>query len=161
MAAHDSYISTSSDGGQLHPYSCLACRRRKRKCDRTFPCQDCQKRGLECIFTARKTPTRNPEGSAAQQKLAEMEAVVRSLRSQIDAASSSQISNDLLPKELSTQETAIADTQPQRSPDEPSNSSAAVEHEFGRLAIGQGRSRYVASHSWASIKDQVCRISKD
>lgn len=156
MSAQDSHIGTPSDGSQLHPYSCLSCRRRKRKCDRTFPCKDCQIRGLECIFTARKITTRKQEGSTAAQKLAQMEAVVRFLRSQIDSASSSQISNDLLPNKPSAQETAIGESEPQRSYDEPSTSSAPLEHEFGRLAIGQGRSRYVASHSWASIKDQVC-----
>ncbi|KAJ3498005.1 hypothetical protein NLG97_g1463 [Lecanicillium saksenae] len=90
-----------------------------------------------------------------EQKLAQMEAVVRSLRSQIDAASSSQTSNDLLPREFSAQATGAVNTPPNRPSDEPSDSSAALEYEFGRLAIGQGRSRYVASHSWASIKDQL------
>lgn len=33
-------------------------------------------------------------------------------------------------------------------------------NEFGRLVIDEGRSRYVNNRLWASLGDEVCRLSK-
>lgn len=42
------------------PLSCTSCRQRKVKCDRSDPCDQCLKLGIECIFPTRRI--RAPRG---------------------------------------------------------------------------------------------------
>ena len=42
----------------LHPYSCLSCRRKKKKCSRIYPCNNCTRLGSECVFAQRRVSTR-------------------------------------------------------------------------------------------------------
>jgi hypothetical protein len=53
--------------------SCLECRRRKLKCDKSHPCSNCTKFVRDCVFLA---PALDPE---AQQKLAEIKEKMGSL----------------------------------------------------------------------------------
>lgn len=36
------------------PYSCLACKQRKVRCDRQFPCAECIRMGVDCVAVSRK-----------------------------------------------------------------------------------------------------------
>lgn len=162
MAAQD-VSATSSSGspapvlaaaGQLNPYSCLACRRQKKKCDRVYPCINCQRKKLECVFTARKPSTRERDGPGAVNRVARLEAMVKCLRNQVDAASSSAATGD----ESTGSDTEMQSSRLQASPSQNSSQEPAgeLDQEFGRLAIAEGRSRYIAGHSWANIDDKVC-----
>ena len=53
--------------------SCLECRRRKLKCDRSSPCSNCLKHGRTCLFIA------GAMDATAQNKIAEMKEKVGSL----------------------------------------------------------------------------------
>lgn len=44
-------------GRILNPRSCVTCRRRKVKCDKTHPCHNCTRQHIECVFP---TPGRAP-----------------------------------------------------------------------------------------------------
>ncbi|KAI9837427.1 MAG: hypothetical protein M1837_002972 [Sclerophora amabilis] len=58
--------------------SCLECRRRKLKCDRTHPCKNCTKTARDCVFLA---PALDP---ASQSKLTEIKEKVGSLEQLIE-----------------------------------------------------------------------------
>ncbi|MCJ1383827.1 hypothetical protein MMC17_006941 [Xylographa soralifera] len=77
-------MSTSSSawiqsGLQDHEHirpACQVCKRKKIKCDRTFPCRQCKRSSLQCVPSARKTRTtpaskrgRDPELSNRLTKL--------------------------------------------------------------------------------------------
>ena len=53
--------------------SCLECRRRKLKCDRSAPCNNCAKNGRDCLFIA------NTNDSLTQSKIAELKEKMGSL----------------------------------------------------------------------------------
>ena len=53
--------------------SCLECRRRKLKCDRSAPCNNCRKNGRDCLFIA------NTNDSLTQSKVAELKEKMGSL----------------------------------------------------------------------------------
>ena len=46
-----------AQGRILNPRSCVTCRRRKVKCDKTHPCANCLRQHIECVFP---TPGRAP-----------------------------------------------------------------------------------------------------
>lgn len=58
--------------------SCLECRRRKLKCNKSQPCTNCQKFGRECVFLSSKLD------EASQLRLTEMKEKVGSLERQLE-----------------------------------------------------------------------------
>jgi hypothetical protein len=61
MASPDlqpSLSPSSPSSAPLQPYSCLLCKHRKVKCDRTTPCSNCRKLRAECVFRAPPPPRR-------------------------------------------------------------------------------------------------------
>lgn len=127
--------------GSLNQYSCLPCRGRKRKCDRVFPCVNCQRNGLECVFVSRRPSTRQPPSVALQERVRNLEALVSRMRHHLDLATGQTIQ--------SSYKAAIEEDMP---------TAAAVTKlgdSFGRLTVENGRSRYVANNSWASLEDEV------
>lgn len=52
------------------PLSCIHCRQRKIKCDKTHPCTKCKRSGLDCVFPERvRHPKRRRDGSKANNEL--------------------------------------------------------------------------------------------
>lgn len=43
-------LHVDSQGRLLNPRSCVTCRRRKVKCDKTHPCGNCNRAHIECVF---------------------------------------------------------------------------------------------------------------
>lgn len=121
----------------LQPYSCLSCRKKRKKCDRVDPCTNCRKSGAECIFAARKPSTRQHAGPSALERVRYLEGVVLQLRKQLEATSPTQYRrND--------------------EDDFDSDSEAAdLTQEFGQLAVKDGKSRYIASNFWANMTEKV------
>ena len=77
----------------LNPRSCVTCRRRKVKCDKSFPCSNCTKGGSECIFPAPGRAPRKPRQGVKVvsereaellKRLRRLEGVVSELSSQVD-----------------------------------------------------------------------------
>ncbi|KAL4984655.1 hypothetical protein BDW68DRAFT_14614 [Aspergillus falconensis] len=80
-----SNASTPRDYAVLKPKSCLACRKRKVRCDRQLPCTNCSRWLIECIFPSpvRRCPrarTRPRAHSTNDQALHDR---IRSLEAQI------------------------------------------------------------------------------
>ncbi|KAJ3715520.1 hypothetical protein C8R42DRAFT_223054 [Lentinula raphanica] len=49
-------VTMKKSGGKKVPLSCCECRRLKLRCDRTFPCGSCKKRGVSDICPDGKYP---------------------------------------------------------------------------------------------------------
>ncbi|KAL2824124.1 hypothetical protein BDW59DRAFT_88441 [Aspergillus cavernicola] len=72
-SSSSSESSTAPDHAVLKPKSCLACRKRKVKCDRQLPCGNCSRWSIDCIFPspirrcprARTKPGARPRGDEA------------------------------------------------------------------------------------------------
>lgn len=77
--------TVDSQGRALNPRSCVTCRKRKVKCDKTHPCTNCNRARIECIYPA---PGRAPrkvrkvgEGRDREllERLRRLEGVVKNL----------------------------------------------------------------------------------
>ncbi|RMZ15835.1 hypothetical protein D0860_01367 [Hortaea werneckii] len=72
-------------GRALNPRSCVTCRKRKVKCDRLYPCTNCNKAHIECVFPAPGRAPRKPRkpGDGRDKELLErlrrLEGVVKGM----------------------------------------------------------------------------------
>nr|OQO13184.1 hypothetical protein B0A51_17700 [Rachicladosporium sp. CCFEE 5018] len=79
--------TVDANGRALNPRSCVTCRKRKVKCDKTHPCANCNRAHIECIYPAPGRAPRRPrkagEGSGRDKELLErlrrLEGVVKGL----------------------------------------------------------------------------------
>jgi len=84
-ALHHLKPTVDAQGRALNPRSCVTCRKRKVKCDKTHPCTNCNRARIECIYPA---PGRAPRkvrkiGDGRDKELLErlrrLEGVVKNL----------------------------------------------------------------------------------
>ncbi|KAL2818335.1 hypothetical protein BJX63DRAFT_71082 [Aspergillus granulosus] len=69
-SSSSSEASLAADYAVLKPKSCLACRKRKVKCDRQVPCGNCSRWTIECIFPSpiRRCPRARTKPGAARSR---------------------------------------------------------------------------------------------
>ncbi|KAK7743479.1 hypothetical protein SLS53_004013 [Cytospora paraplurivora] len=62
----------------VYPLSCVNCRQRKVRCSKTYPCPNCVKGSLECVFPSRKKDRapRRSKNNELLSRLAKLEAIV-------------------------------------------------------------------------------------
>lgn len=168
---------------QLNPRSCVTCRRRKVRCDKTIPCANCIKVGVECVFPAPgRAPRKSKRPSETQllDRLKRLEGVIDQLRGEngrhpsvnVDAVAgipATKKSPTIVPALLQPQPSALKDaTSSRESQTEKAGCLQGVMGrdfrnlelrnlgaEVGRLVIDQGRSRYVSHKLWESLGDEV------
>ncbi|KAL7949267.1 hypothetical protein V8C42DRAFT_310423 [Trichoderma barbatum] len=140
---------------QLNPYSCLSCRKKKKKCDRVFPCVNCRKAGVDCLFVPRRPSTRPKTTQGMLERLQHLEGVIGHLR---DNYSNGATQSSLKNAEIRTNTIIEEEETTPRSDSTGTTQSDAVADlgtELGRLAVGDGRSRYISSSFWASLDEEV------
>ena len=147
--------STSS----LNPRSCVTCRRRKVRCDKRYPCSNCIKQGIECIFPgpgrAPRKPRKNPD-SELLLRLRRLEGVVKSLGAQVDEDGS--ITQP--PRAMAMVQDQMSQYSSGESPEPPEGGPKpmSIDKHVGRLVINDGRSRYVSNQFWASMGDEIAEM---
>ncbi|KAL2833544.1 hypothetical protein BJY01DRAFT_225143 [Aspergillus pseudoustus] len=69
-SSSSSETSPAPEYAVLKPKSCLACRKRKVKCDRQLPCGNCSRWTIECIFPSpiRRCPRARTKAGAARSR---------------------------------------------------------------------------------------------
>ncbi|KAJ3532954.1 hypothetical protein NM208_g8202 [Fusarium decemcellulare] len=138
-----------AEAGTLNPYSCLPCRERKRKCDRVAPCANCRKVGAECRFVPRRPSTRQPASVALLERLRHLETIISRMQNHLGPEVLRDIASDAANlKQLPKKTTQTPQLESAKDVDE-------LGTDFGRLAMGDGRSRYVIGSCWASLSDEV------
>ncbi|KAJ5347475.1 uncharacterized protein N7506_000728 [Penicillium brevicompactum] len=153
--------------------SCVTCRRRKVRCNKRFPCSNCTKAGIDCVFpppgrAPRKS--KRPPDAELLSRLRRLEGVIDHLKGgQAEGNPSAPGSSSTAPSvgpSVTQSDTAKSETEPQVQPQQgggcpfedsdpkrpPPNK---FENEFGRLVIDEGRSRYVSNRLWASLGDEI------
>lgn len=78
MSASPAPRQASDAGKEMHALSCSSCRQRKVKCSKTYPCPNCVRSGLACLFPTRKKD-RRPRTNRNHEllnRLAKLEAIV-------------------------------------------------------------------------------------
>jgi hypothetical protein len=152
--------------------SCVTCRRRKVRCNKRTPCSNCVKAGIECVFpppgrAPRKT--KRPHDAELLSRLRRLEGVIEQLSGQKPGAAEplSAVSSPSQHEPGPASPTEARQTTPQTQTadvgkcpfgldsDPQATKPRNLEHEFGRLVIDEGRSRYVSNRLWASLGDEV------
>ncbi|PWY72353.1 hypothetical protein BO70DRAFT_389413 [Aspergillus heteromorphus CBS 117.55] len=159
LFAHDSHVSSHASQDSLR--SCITCRRRKVRCNKKTPCSNCVKAGIQCIFpppgrAPRKS--KRPQDAELLSRLRRLEGVIEHLSEKkgSGAASPSETPSPNLPQRSENAppvELPVipADAGPEGCPlgmdpaklDPAKLGRRSMEHEFGRLVIDEGRSRYI------------------
>ncbi|PLB41939.1 putative C6 transcription factor [Aspergillus candidus] len=147
--------------------SCVTCRRRKVRCNKRCPCSNCTRAGIECVFPP---PGRAPRKSKRPVD-AELLSRLRRLEGVIEHLNDKNIASQERSKPPSPQQSHDASVSSSEcpgnteSPGDPEvcpfldpNKPAQprnLDHEFGRLVIDEGRSRYVSNRFWTSLGDEI------
>lgn len=129
--------------------SCLACSKRKIRCNRGNPCSYCTKIRVQCVYPETAQEGKKQIESDFNSRLKRIEASLLRLESKISNVSDHQISNHV------AQKSPAVSTIPNRE-DESSSSPAD-----GRLIKGQGDGRYVTNSFWADIEESVDDTAAD
>ena len=123
-------------------YSCHLCSRRKVKCDKTDPCLNCKRKGVECVFRTPAPPRRRkktlPE-AALLSRLKKAEELLKSHGLTIgakddDSHMADSQSDDM---DMNTFAEGRDSTSHNEKPTVPAMATS------GRLIVDEGKSRYV------------------
>lgn len=169
-------------GSSLLQRSCHDCNRRKVRCNKESPCDNCVRLGIECTFPPPgRKPREKPIKKQSQKshllsRLSLLEQEVQKLggQSQPRAPSTDQIEQEyrsqdpqigwILPSWLAgnlepDQSTKLDehDSEPRGKTKSPQDNSATLSDEFGRLVLDRnsGTSRYVNHRVLTGLADQV------
>lgn len=170
-----------SQGRPLNPRSCVTCRKRKVRCDKTHPCNNCRRANIECVFPAPGRAPRKPRkaGDGRDKELLErlrkLERVVKGLGAEVPGLEkeSEKDSSDHEARERAggsdvsivvSKALGCADGQSTRASEvDFQNKTNYIEEQkqsrfetrFGRLVINEGRSRYINNSFWANLSNEV------
>ncbi|EHK47823.1 hypothetical protein TRIATDRAFT_172547, partial [Trichoderma atroviride IMI 206040] len=142
---------------QLNPYSCLSCRRKKKKCDRLYPCINCRKDGTNCLFVPRRPSTRPKTAHGMLERLQHLEGVIGILRDNYSQGATHQSpkTTEACVNAITAGGETFHPSDPTRGRTTQDDAVAELGTELGRLAVGDGRSRYISSSFWASLDEEV------
>ena len=169
--ANDGHISPQQPGRSdsirstnLSQRSCVTCRRRKVRCDKIHPsCTNCNKAGIECIFPApgrAKRKSRKPQEAELLARLKKLEGVIQSLGAQTEEDKGTLRGPSVMPSIQGELEAHREDCSRQNGDhDQKRPSSTIIDKQLGRLVINDGRSRYVSNTFWASMGDEVQKVT--
>lgn len=153
---------SSTHSIQPHPRSCITCRRRKVRCNKIHPCSNCNKANIECVFPGPGRAPRKPKNRPDSELLARLrrlEGVVKSLGAEVNDDNQLDFEPNLSSQGGETKDLKRSshqvDTDLLKHPDPRNLAQREVEQEFGRLVIGDGKSRYVSNRFWARLGDEV------
>jgi hypothetical protein len=127
-----------------HP--CVACSRRKVKCDRKSPCTRCLTTGRDCEQPeVRRTPRRprKPQDGTVLDRVRQLENTLEEMKALLGHG---DISNSDPPERAETQDPQ-ADTEVERP--------RSLDESLERLVVEDEKTRFIGSTSWANITDQV------
>lgn len=183
VTSRASAVHVDSQGRTLNPRSCVTCRKRKVKCDKVHPCNNCTRNHIECVFPA---PGRAPrkvrkvaDGRDKEllERLRRLEGVVKGMgvevpgeekeyskdpdsrasmepRPQTDAAvSQMEVNGGSISRPASGFFDDIDHKDKTKWVEERQDRN--FENRFGRLVVNEGKSRYINNSFWANLSNEV------
>lgn len=154
----------------LRIWSCVVCRKRKVRCDRRDPCNNCTKNSIECQFpVAGRLPrrSRDPTASKSQSqrqteligRLRHLEAVVTELTAQVEDSPKNQSADGYLAS--STQENVRPGSSTGQSllTDAESatvgQSCGEIDEDLSKLVVDRDGELQTEKGFWSSFCDEV------
>ena len=168
-------VSSSNDGSGRHPpgdqeprVSCVTCKKRKVKCDKSFPCANCARRHIDCVYLAAgKRRTRGPGKHRAGERIEQMTSRVAQLEQvlgklqprghgedpHLGRDNFRAISDSTSVGEQGKQDGKSTTTDSVRTAE---SEESVLDRSASRLLVKGGKSQYIRNKFWASINDEVC-----
>ncbi|KAI0179212.1 C6 transcription factor [Hypoxylon sp. FL1284] len=140
------------------PYSCLACRQRKIKCDRRPNCSNCTKTAKQCVFVAPvrgKRRRTKPAREGLHAKLKRYEELLKSYGANIEP------SEDFNDSDSGSEMTSQADVEMTEGLESRSETRAdpyELEYTQPKLVTKEGTSRYYDSILYSNLGDQFPQL---
>ncbi|KAI2473126.1 fungal-specific transcription factor domain-containing protein [Annulohypoxylon bovei var. microspora] len=169
--------TSSSPAGAVRLRSCVTCRTRKVRCDKSSPCSNCRRANIPCVFPSLDKP---PRWARRLERIANSAKAAQESDPSVNQVMDRLRSLEGLVKELSGQlEQAHASTRGSPSANSPENSGherdsgryaesssaanmSSVQSSFGRLVPGDaGQCRYVSSGFWSRVNDELRGLKID
>ncbi|KAJ5921471.1 hypothetical protein N7466_009797 [Penicillium verhagenii] len=150
----------SRDGGStlLHR-SCNDCNRRKVRCNKLFPCDNCVRLGVECTFPP---PGRKPRKAPRKSNRAELISRLSLLEQEVQKLGGQSNNEGVSADEEREPPQETYESVPRKSetPESPKVSSDALEGQFGRLVVDRshGTSRYVNHQALTDLATQIKEV---
>ncbi|KAI1091932.1 fungal-specific transcription factor domain-containing protein [Rostrohypoxylon terebratum] len=173
----------ASPSGGVKLRSCVTCRTRKVRCDKSSPCSNCRRANIPCVFPNLDKPPRwarrleriansakaaqeneqvDPNVSQVMDRLRSLEGLVKELSSQLEQAHASARGSPSA--SANSPENSGLDRDTGHHPDPPSSvpHMSNVQSSFGRMVLGDaGQSRYVSSGFWSRVNDELHGLKMD
>ena len=141
-SAPASSVRSSSNGTAPKAYSCVLCSHRKVKCDKSYPCSNCRKRGVDCLFRAAAPPRRRKKTSpeaALLSRLKRAEELLQSHGIPVDAKDDDSHMADSQSDDMDVTTSVEGRDVTSHNKKTTVRSTAAS----GRLIVSEGQSRYL------------------
>lgn len=142
------------------PRSCVTCRSRKVRCDKSSPCSNCRRAKIPCIFPSGDRPPRwarrveRPVPEEIMDRLYHLEGLVKDLTGQLEQAQAAARS----PAAASSNSPGSSHDYDAGYTNPSSAGTDNAQSKFGRLVITDSKkSRYVGSAFWSWVNDEVCQ----
>ncbi|KAF4998326.1 hypothetical protein FGRMN_3206 [Fusarium graminum] len=181
---YDRPVALMTSGAPLlNPRSCVTCRRRRVRCDKTMPCSNCRRAQSDCMYPA---PGRAPRQMQAQmraplpsssgqsesevdliERLRKLEGLVYEMSGRGTASGNDvKVSNGESPKvhDLNRSGHGIVQATAEKIKKESENLEfAKVDKQLGRLVLHDGEStaRYVNSGFMVKLNDELAEIRNE
>lgn len=126
------------------PLSCTHCRQRKIKCDKSNPCSNCKRSGLDCVFPERvRHPKKRRDGSKANneellRRLGRMEELIEKLKVE---------GKDIIENKVASSGAG--------SPVTPESKGPVFDGTRSSQETGMDVSRFIGSGFWRSLTNEV------
>ncbi|KAH7115832.1 fungal-specific transcription factor domain protein [Dendryphion nanum] len=148
--------------------SCNACRRRKVRCDRQRPCNNCSSRGLgsSCTYyTSNEPPSHHlTETTHVQDRINQLESLVLNLMQQTNASSPASFT-DMPPATPETGASVQGLCLPGPNHERPMAIAAEIQRaippspsDHGSIKILKTGISYVSSAHWAAVLDSIAEL---
>ena len=165
-------VSSSNEGSGRSPtgnaeprVSCVTCKKRKVKCDKNFPCTNCARRHIECIYlTTEKRRTRGPGKHRAGERLEQMTSRVAQLEQVLGKLQSRNTGEGQSPGQdnprRNSESVSVDQQESQGGKSTKTDAFRTGEgeeenHSTSRLLVKGGKSQYIRNKFWASINEEV------
>ncbi|KAF4978382.1 hypothetical protein FZEAL_5223 [Fusarium zealandicum] len=177
---------TASGAPLLNPRSCVTCRRRRVRCDKTMPCSNCRRAQSDCTYPAsgrapRQMRPRDASAHAPQplkpgstereadlvERLRKLENLVNELGGQADSGVSVyNVQGEGSPKtgdNISHESGIVNETAEEAKRESESRDFSKVHKKLGRLVLhdGEGTSRYVNSGFFSKLNDELDQLRNE
>jgi hypothetical protein len=142
--------STPASGKDVHSYSCISCKQRKVKCNRTDPCSTCIRIHAECIYRAPAPPKRRKRSANDDDLLNRLNRYEQLLLDYGSILNVVERKDSMMPEQSLKKKQEFSSFKRRRGSDNVRGQDLVVsefqKHESGKMITEEGNPRYIEKY---------------